>query len=130
MTPALGGLQHVSLETRRDAVEAEVAFWALLGFSVVEPPSSLRDRATWVQAPDGVSQIHLLHAPDPVAPPRGHVAIVAPALEETAAALRDAGFAVEPRTPHWGAARAYVRSPGGHRVELMAFAPTDARAGG
>jgi catechol 2,3-dioxygenase-like lactoylglutathione lyase family enzyme len=123
-----GGLQHVSLETRRGDVDAEVAFWTLLGFSPVEPPASLRDRATWLQAPDGFSQIHLLYADDPVAPPQGHVAVVAPAFDETTAALASAGFAVEPRTPHWGAPRAYVRSPGGHRVELMAFAPTDASA--
>jgi catechol 2,3-dioxygenase-like lactoylglutathione lyase family enzyme len=119
-----GGLQHVSLETRRDGVEAEVAFFALLGFSVIAPPASLRDRATWLQAPDGFSQIHLLYADDPVAPPQGHVAVVAPAFDETTAALRAAGFDVEPRTEHWGSPRAYVRSPGGHRVELMAFAPT------
>lgn len=119
-----GGLQHVSLETRRESVEAEVAFWTLLGFSVVEAPASLRDRATWLQAPDDFSQIHLLYADDPVAPPQGHVAVVAPAFDTTVAALRAAGFPPEPRTPHWGAARAYVRSPGGHRAELMAFAPT------
>lgn len=124
-----GGLQHVSLETRREGVEAEVAFWTSLGFSVVEPPSSIGDRATWLQAPDGFSQIHLLYADAPVAPPQGHVAIVTPSFEETTAALRAAGVDVEPRTPHWGSPRAYVRSPGGHRVELMAFAPSDARAG-
>jgi catechol 2,3-dioxygenase-like lactoylglutathione lyase family enzyme len=124
-----GVLQHVSLETRREGVEAEVAFWALLGFTVIEPPSSLRDRATWLQAPDGFAQIHLLYADEPVAVPQGHVAVVAPSFDATVTALGDAGFEVQPRTPHWGAPRAYVRSPGGHRVELMAFAPTDARAG-
>jgi catechol 2,3-dioxygenase-like lactoylglutathione lyase family enzyme len=124
-----GVLQHVSLETRREGVAAEVAFWALLGFSVVEPPASLRDRATWLQAPDGFAQIHLLYADAPVAVPQGHLAVVASAFDATCAALRDAGFEVEPRTAHWGAPRAYVRSPGGHRVEVMAFAPTDARAG-
>jgi catechol 2,3-dioxygenase-like lactoylglutathione lyase family enzyme len=107
-------------------VEAEVAFWALLGFARVEPPASLRDRATWLQASDRFGQIHLLYADDPVAVPRGHVAVVARSFDETVAALRDAGFDIEPRTPHWGASRAYVRSPGGHRVEMMAFAPTDA----
>ncbi len=123
-----GNLQHVSLETRRDAVEAEVAFWRLLGFAVVEPPPSLRDRATWLQADDGFTQLHLLYADDPVAPPQGHVALVAPAFDATLAALRAAGLAPEPRTPHWGAPRVYVRSPAGHRAELMAFSPKDARA--
>ncbi len=40
-------IHHVALPTRREDVEAEVAFWVLLGFSVVEPPPSLRERATW-----------------------------------------------------------------------------------
>ncbi len=38
------GIHHVALPTRREDVEAEVAFWALLGFSVVEPPASLVGR--------------------------------------------------------------------------------------
>jgi catechol 2,3-dioxygenase-like lactoylglutathione lyase family enzyme len=114
-------IQHVALPIVRDDVDAEVAFWALLGFSLVEPPESLRDRSTWVQAPGG-TQIHLLYASEPAH--AGHVAVVAPAFEETTAALRAAGFTPEPRTQHWGAARAYVRTPGGHLVEMMASPPT------
>jgi catechol 2,3-dioxygenase-like lactoylglutathione lyase family enzyme len=116
------GIHHVALPTRRDDVEAEVAFWALLGFSVVEPPASLRGRATWVQAPDG-TQIHLLSASEAVAAPGGHVAIIAPAFDATLAALSAAGHPSEPRTPHWGAPRADVHSPSGHLVELMAAPP-------
>jgi catechol 2,3-dioxygenase-like lactoylglutathione lyase family enzyme len=71
----------------------------------------------------GETQVHLLYADDPVVPPQGHVAVVCAAFDETVAALGAAGFDVEPRTRHWGAARAYVRSPGGHRVELMASPP-------
>ncbi len=56
-------------------------------------------------------------------PPRGHVAVVASAFEATVAALGDAGHAVEPRTQHWGAPRAYVRDPAGHVVELMERPP-------
>lgn len=115
------GLQHVALETRRDAVAAEVAFWALLGFSEVAPPASLAGRATWLAA--GGTQIHLLYADAPVAPPRGHVAVLAPAFDATIALLENAGHPTESRTPHWGAARATVRSPGGHLVELMAAPP-------
>jgi catechol 2,3-dioxygenase-like lactoylglutathione lyase family enzyme len=117
------GLQHVSLETREADVEAEVAFWALLGFARVEPPGELGTRAAWVQAPDGATQIHLLYASDPVVLPRGHVAVVAPDFDATIAALRDAGFDPEPRAQHWGVPRAYVRTPAGHRVELMAAPP-------
>ncbi len=121
-------LQHVSLETRPGDVEAEVGFWALLGFARVEPPGTLGDKATWVQR--GPAQIHLLHADDPVVPPQGHVAVVAPdgdaGFDATVAALEAAGFAVEPRERHWGAARSFVRSPGGHRVEVMAAPPPGA----
>jgi catechol 2,3-dioxygenase-like lactoylglutathione lyase family enzyme len=120
------GIHHVALPTRRDDVEAEVAFWALLGFSVVAPPPSLRARATWVQAPDG-TQIHLLYADEEAgAAPRGHVAIVAQTFDATLTRLSAAGHTPEPRTPHWGAPRAYVRSPSGHRIELMAAAPPPA----
>jgi catechol 2,3-dioxygenase-like lactoylglutathione lyase family enzyme len=116
------GVHHVALPTRREDVEAEVAFWTLLGFSVVEPPASLGGRATWLQAPDA-TQIHLLYTDEPAAAPRGHVAIVAPTFEATLAALSAAGHAPEPRTPHWDAPRAYVHSPTGHLIELMAVPP-------
>jgi catechol 2,3-dioxygenase-like lactoylglutathione lyase family enzyme len=118
------GLQHTSLETREADVEAEVAFWALLGFTRVDPPGELGDRAAWVQAADG-TQIHLLYASDPVVPPQGHVAVVAPEpFDATIAALQAAGHAPEPRAEHWGVPRSYVRSPAGHLVEVMASAPT------
>jgi catechol 2,3-dioxygenase-like lactoylglutathione lyase family enzyme len=114
------GLHHVALPTVRADVDAEVAFWTLLGFSRIEPPESLRERATWLQAPGG-TQIHLLYASQPAS--SGHVAIVAPSFDTTISALTAAGSIPEPRTAHWGAQRAYVRSPGGHLVELMAFPP-------
>ncbi len=115
------GIHHVALPIRREEVEVEIAFWALLGFSVVEPPPSLRERATWLQAPDA-TQIHLLYV-DESAPRPGHIAIVAPAFDATLTALATAGHPTHPRTPHWGAARAYVHSPSGHLVELMAAPP-------
>jgi catechol 2,3-dioxygenase-like lactoylglutathione lyase family enzyme len=115
------GIHHVALPTRREDVEAEVTFWALLGFSVVEPPSpSLRERATWVQASDG-TQIHLLYAEEVQS--AGHIAIVAPAFDATLTALSAAGHPTQPRTPHWGASRAYVHSPSGHLIEIMAAPP-------
>jgi catechol 2,3-dioxygenase-like lactoylglutathione lyase family enzyme len=121
-----GGVQHVALPTLRADVDAEVAFWALLGFSLVTPPGSLVDRSTWVQADDG-TQIHLLYVSEAEVR-SGHVAVVAPApFDATAAALRAAGHAVEDRTAHWGAARAYVHTPGGHLVEVMASPQTDIR---
>ncbi|WP_205696593.1 VOC family protein [Conexibacter sp. SYSU D00693] len=115
-------LQHVALELREDDVEAEAAFWALLGFARVDPPAGLRDRSVWVQR--GEQQIHLLLADTPVVPPQGHVAVVAEDHAATVATLRDAGHEVEDRARHWGAARCFARTPAGHRVEVMEFAPS------
>lgn len=114
-------LQHATLETRREDVDAEVAFWALLGFDRTEPPGRLRRIATWV-AREG-TQIHLLYTEDPVVMPRGHVAVVADDFDATLERLAGAGFRFEPTTADWGAPRGFVLSPAGHRVEVMAAPP-------
>ena len=114
-------IHHAALETRRSDGEAAAAFWHLLGFREVEPPPSLRDRAAWLER--GGTQIHLLWKDDPTAPPEGHVAVVVVDYDATLERLRAAGHEVEERTRHWGAARAFARAPGGHRVELMASPP-------
>ncbi len=111
-------LQHVSLETRREDADREVFFWGLLGFVAVDPPPGLRDVATWVSRHG--TQIHLLYDDNPVVMPRGHVAVVVDDYEATAASLEAAGHPVEPRAPHWHTPRGFVRSPAGHRVEVMA----------
>jgi hypothetical protein len=114
-------IQHVALETRREDVEAELAFWALLGFEPVDPPATLATVSTWTQRAG--TQVHLLFADDPVVPPKAHVAVVADDYAATLDRLRDAGFDVDPHTEHWGAPRSLTRSPGGHRVEVMASPP-------
>jgi len=114
-------VHHAALETRPADADALVAFFALLGFEEVEPPPTLQGRTRWVQR--GATQVHVLFTDDPVAPPSGHVAVVAPDYEATIAALRAAGHAVSDRAQHWGAARAFAAAPGGHRVEIMAFPP-------
>ncbi|MEA2324356.1 MAG: Glyoxalase-like domain [Solirubrobacteraceae bacterium] len=114
-------LQHTTLETRREDIDAEVAFWALIGFEQVEPPGRLRDIATWV-ARNG-TQIHLLYTDEPVIAPRGHVAVVADDYDATLQRLDRAGFAFEPTTADWGAPRGFARSPAGHRVEVMQAPP-------
>jgi catechol 2,3-dioxygenase-like lactoylglutathione lyase family enzyme len=117
-------LQHVSLEVPRDRVEACVEFWGLLGFTPVDPPPSLSERAIWVER-EG-TQVHLMYAEDPVVPPKGHAAVVAPDYDRAFAALRDGGHDPEPRPEHWGVPRCFVRDPAGHRVEVMAAPPVAA----
>jgi catechol 2,3-dioxygenase-like lactoylglutathione lyase family enzyme len=114
-------LQHVSLEVRRDDVPAELRFWALLGFEEVAPPGTLGEIAAWAQRAG--TQIHLLFADAPVVPPGGHAAVVVDDFDATVSALREAGFDPRERTRQWGAARAFVHSPAGHTVELMAEPP-------
>lgn len=114
-------IQHVAIEVREADVAACVGFWGLLGFEQVPAPAALADRSTWVQA--GPTQIHLLYADEPVVAPEGHVAVVVRDYEATLDALREAGLEPAPRSEYWGSPRAFVRCPGGHRVEVMAFAP-------
>jgi catechol 2,3-dioxygenase-like lactoylglutathione lyase family enzyme len=118
-------IQHVALETDPADGPAAIAFWQELGFVVVDPPPTLRSRAAWVER--GGTQIHLLWSDAPTVAPDGHVAVVVADYEATLGRLRAAGHTVAPRTEHWGAARSFATSPGGHRIELMA-APPDASA--
>lgn len=118
------GLQHVALEVRRDDVAAEFRFWAVVGFDGVAPPGALAERSAWVQDRAGTSQVHLLFADAPVIPAEGHVAVdLGGEYQATIERLRSNGFAPESRSEHWGAPRTFVRSPAGHRIELMAAAP-------
>jgi catechol 2,3-dioxygenase-like lactoylglutathione lyase family enzyme len=115
-------IHHVALEVRRaDAGDAE-RFWARLGFARVDPPPSLAERTAWMER-EG-TQIHLMWADDPVAPPAGHVAVIAgDDYDAVLERLRGAGHEPEPRREHWGSPRCFVRAPGGHRVEVMAWPP-------
>jgi catechol 2,3-dioxygenase-like lactoylglutathione lyase family enzyme len=115
------GLQHVSLEVREADVPDELAFWRLLGFAPIDVPPTLAGTTAWVQA--GATQVHLLFRDQPVVPPGGHAAVVADDYARTVAALRAAGHEAQPGAEHWGAPRCFVRSPAGHRVEVMAEAP-------
>jgi len=114
-------IQHVGLEIGRDDADACLHFWWLLGFERVVAPDGLAERSAWVQS--GATQIHLLFSDDPVAPQEGHVAVVVKDFDATFAVLTGAGMEPEQRTRYWDSPRAFVRSPGGHRVEFMAFAP-------
>ena len=114
-------LQHVTLELRREDWPAAQRFWSTLGFEEVDPPGPLGEGSAWVQR-DG-TQIHLQWHDQPVVPPEGHAAVVVDDWERVVAELRAEGYKVDERPRHWGAARCFVRAPGGHRVELMAAPP-------
>jgi catechol 2,3-dioxygenase-like lactoylglutathione lyase family enzyme len=116
-------IHHVALEVRAGDADACARFWATLGFEEVEPPPALRDRTRWFER-DG-RQVHLMLRDEPVASPEGHVALVAgdDAYAATLDRVRAAGFEVDPRVEHWGSPRAFLRTPSGHRVEIMACPP-------
>jgi catechol 2,3-dioxygenase-like lactoylglutathione lyase family enzyme len=117
-------LQHVGIEVTPAEIERTVELWRLLGFELVEPPASLSE-FTWLER--GGTQVHLMPTESPTVPPRGHTAIVVADFERTIATLAEHGFEVERRREHWGAPRARVTAPCGHRVELMAAPPKSGR---
>ena len=113
-------LHHVGIEIAPAEIERAIELFELLGFERVEPPPTL-SRYTWLER--GGTQIHLMPSESPVAAPEGHLAVIAPDFEATLERLREAGFEVEMRRSHWGAARALAHVPSGHRIELMAAPP-------
>ena len=114
-------LDHVTLEIPVGRLADCAAFWELLGWERVQLPEQFAERNAWVI--HGRTAIHLITTDAPVVPPTGHAAVVVEPYEETVARMREAGFDAEPQTEFWGAARAYLRDPAGHRVEIMAAPP-------
>lgn len=113
-------LHHVGIEVAPANIERTIELWELVGFELVEPPASLSE-FTWLER-DG-TQIHLMPTESPTVPPRGHTAVVVADFEPTFAALGESGYEIQRHSEHWGAPRAVVIAPGGHRVELMAAPP-------
>jgi len=113
-------LHHVGIEVAPAEIERTVELWQLLGFELVEPPASLSE-FTWLER-EG-TQIHLMPTESPTVPPRGHTAVVVADFERVFATLSERGFEVERRREHWGAPRAVVIGPAGHRIELMDHPP-------
>jgi hypothetical protein len=113
-------LHHLGIELARADVEAAAGFFELIGFERIEPPPTLREY-TWLER-DG-TQVHLMPEAEPTVPSPGHLAVVVPDFDGAVARLREHGFEAEPKREHWGAPRALVLAPGGHRVELMAAPP-------
>jgi catechol 2,3-dioxygenase-like lactoylglutathione lyase family enzyme len=117
-------LHHVGIEVAPAEIERTVELWQLLGFELVEPPASLSE-FTWLER-EG-TQVHLMPTESSTVPTRGHTAVVVADFERAFATLSEHGFEVERRREHWGAPRAQVIAPGGHRVELMAAPPAGDR---
>jgi catechol 2,3-dioxygenase-like lactoylglutathione lyase family enzyme len=114
-------LHHVSLEIRAEQAASCVDFWRLLGFEPVAAPEQIAGVVTWLQR--GGTHIHLIHVEAPMVPVLGHAAVVVDDFERTVEAIDAAGHDVEPATRLWGEPRAFVNTPAGHRVELMAAPP-------
>ena len=114
-------LHHVGIEVAPADVEAAAGFFELIGFERVEPPPTLSE-FTWLER-EG-TQVHLMPEKEPTVPSPGHLAVMVADFDATVARLRERGFEVEPKREHWGQPRALAIAPGGHRVELMAGAPT------
>src|SRR4029079_16646820 len=104
-----------SLEIRREDEDAEIAFWALLGFDHVDVPEGLRGVAAWVAS--SVTPIHLLYDDAPTVAPRGRVAILADDYDATVASVREAGFEFRAGDELWGAPRGFVRRATRHEGE-------------
>jgi predicted enzyme related to lactoylglutathione lyase len=114
-------LHHVTLEVKPADVGRAAEFWAMVGFSQVDPPSDLASRYSWFER--GGTQIHVMQSEAPKVPEHGHSAIVVPDFARTLERLEESGFEVAPKRERWGSARAEAIAPGGHRVELMAAPP-------
>lgn len=114
-------LQHVTFEVTPAQVDPHVAFWAMLGYELIETPEPLRGSAIWMRRRD--CHVHLLLDDAPVVPPRAHAAFVVDDWEATLAALQESGYETQPAKRLWDAERVYLRAPGGHRVEIMSTPP-------
>jgi catechol 2,3-dioxygenase-like lactoylglutathione lyase family enzyme len=115
-------IHHIGIEVGPGDVERSVELWRALGFKQVEPPTTLSE-FIWLERKG--TQVHLMPTNTPAVPPRGHVAVVVADFESAFNAVRELGFEVERRRKHWGSSRAVIIAPGGHRVELMAWPPTN-----
>jgi catechol 2,3-dioxygenase-like lactoylglutathione lyase family enzyme len=121
-------IDHVNFQMPEPVAHECAAFYELLGFARVEPPTALAGRALWLSGRGAL--IHLQFGgtdgtdiSELAQPGVGHVGIVVPDYAAVTASLRAAGVESEPRSEHWGSPRCYVRDPAGNRLELMEFAP-------
>lgn len=115
-------VHHIAFEISPDLMAAEGRFWLAAGFEEVSAPEALGPGFHWYER--NGTQIHLMPTPEPAAPPgRGHVAVVAPELDESMRRIADEGCQVDEARRLWGARRAKAVTPSGHVVELMEAPP-------
>ena len=114
-------LHHVSIEVDPSDADDFAALLRTFGFEPVESPDPLGDAVRWFE--NEGSQVHLILTEAATAPVLGHAAFVAPDLEATLAAIGELGLEVQEARELWGARRAFVLAPSGHRIELMAKPP-------
>src|SRR5947209_17404042 len=116
-------LHHVTNQVFPAQLEPCIAFYQALGFRPVQPPEGIAGRAVWLER--AATQVHLMPR-DGAEGSRGgeigdarpgHFAVVVDRYEATVERLRADGHSVEPRRPHWGSPRSYVRDPAGYLVE-------------
>lgn len=114
-------LHHVSLEVPEQEADRFGELLGSIGFEPVGAPDPLGDSVRWFDRSG--TQVHLILTDAASAPVLGHAAFVVEGFEETLGALRGRGFEVDEASELWGARRAFVLAPGGHRLELMAAPP-------
>lgn len=120
-------LQHISIELPADSADAAVEFFGLLGFAKVEAPAEIAPYVTWVEREGTQFHFILTDAESATVPTLGHAAVVVADFDATGEALGAAGYTVEQARELWGARRAFVVGPAGHRVELMESPPPASR---
>jgi catechol 2,3-dioxygenase-like lactoylglutathione lyase family enzyme len=123
-------MNHVTLEVAEDRMDEEIRFWELLGYREEEPYSD-KYGARWIYRAAGIhrdrSQLHLFPRPDPIVPIYGHVAILLGSVGSIGRLLTRlsilGGDQADPDwtegTRYWGTRRGMLRTPTGHRVELI-----------
>lgn len=114
-------LHHVSIEVLPDDLGRFGELLEVIGFERIEAPPALGGAIPWYERER--SQVHLIPTEAAVVPTLGHAAFAAPDFDADLARLRERGFEVEDHRELWGARRAFVIAPGGHRVELMEAPP-------
>jgi catechol 2,3-dioxygenase-like lactoylglutathione lyase family enzyme len=110
---------HVNVGVPPGGLEAQSVFLVdILGYSSLDPPEELRDRAHWFQADDG-SQVHLSEDPDHRPAGRAHIAIdCGTDLPMITDRLNNSGLQYRTFDGPTGTVTVFCQDPAGNRWEL------------